>query len=61
MGTSLIRNSHAPRTTIGPWAKAYCRVLGGGGVLMSEVPLHPVEANGSSGQPLAKRDNLLKD
>ena len=28
-----------PRITIGPWAKGYCRVLRGGGVLMSEIPL----------------------
>ena len=29
-GTSLIRNAHLHRTSIGPWAWAYCRVLGGG-------------------------------
>jgi hypothetical protein len=28
-GTSLIRNHPPLRTTIGPWASAYCRVLGG--------------------------------
>ena len=28
-GTSLIRNSHPPRTTIGPYAYSYCRVLRG--------------------------------
>ena len=29
-GTSLIRITHPPRITIGPWAQAYCRVLRGG-------------------------------
>ena len=38
-GTWLIRNTHPPRTTIGPQAKGLCRVLRGGGVLMSEAPL----------------------
>ena len=28
-GTSLMRKRPPPRTTIGPWAWAYCRVLGG--------------------------------
>ena len=33
-GTSLIRNTHPPRTTLGPQAgQGYCRVLRGGGVL----------------------------
>ena len=27
-GTSLIRNRHPPRTTVGHWAWSYCRVLG---------------------------------
>ena len=30
-GTALIRHAHHPRTTIGPEAYPYCRVLGGGG------------------------------
>ena len=30
-GTSLIRNTHPPRTTIGFWALGYCRVLRGEG------------------------------
>ena len=30
MGTSLIRNRTPPRTATGPYAYAYCRVLGGG-------------------------------
>ena len=38
-GTLLIRNTHPPRISIGPLAKGYCRVLRGGGLLMSEVPL----------------------
>ena len=29
-GTSLIRNRPPPRTTLGTWAYAFCRVLGGG-------------------------------
>ena len=29
----LVRNRPPPRTTVGPWAQAYCRVLGGGGFL----------------------------
>ena len=29
-GTSLIRNTHPPRMTIGPEARACCRVLEGG-------------------------------
>ena len=29
-GTSLIRNRTPPRTAIGPYTHAYCRVLGGG-------------------------------
>ena len=29
-GTSLIRNCPPPRTAIGTYAYAYCRVLGGG-------------------------------
>ena len=29
-----------PRTTTGPWAQGYCRILRGGGVRMSEVPLY---------------------
>jgi hypothetical protein len=37
--TSLIRNTQPPRITIGPSAQGYCRVLRGGGGLMSEVPL----------------------
>ena len=32
-GTLLMRNAHSPRITIEPEAKAYCRVLGGGGFL----------------------------
>ena len=28
--TSLIRNAHPPRTTTGPYARAYSRFLGGG-------------------------------
>ena len=38
-GTSLIRDTHPLRITIGPYAKDYCRVPGEG-VLMSEEPLH---------------------
>ena len=38
-GTSLTRNTHPPRITLGPLALGYCRVLRGGGVLMSEVAL----------------------
>ena len=26
-GTSLIRNTHPPRITIGPWAWGYCREI----------------------------------
>ena len=37
--TSRIRNTHPPRITIGPYAEGYSRVLLGGGVLVSEVPL----------------------
>ena len=37
-GTSLIRNAHPPRTTIGPLAKAYCRVVGGGIFLSARCP-----------------------
>ena len=29
-GTSLIRNCAPPKTTVGPWAWCYCRVLGDG-------------------------------
>ena len=29
-----------PRNTLGPYAQAYCRVLGGGRFLVSEVPLY---------------------
>ena len=32
-GTLLIRKRPPPRTSVGPWAKAYCRVLQGGGFL----------------------------
>ena len=32
-GTSLMRNHIPPRTAIGPYAYAYCRVWGGGGFL----------------------------
>ena len=28
-----------PRITIGPWVWGHCRVLRGGGVIMSEIPL----------------------
>ena len=38
-GTLRIRNTHPPRITIDPWASGYCRVLGEGGGVMSEVPL----------------------
>ena len=38
-GTSLIRNTHPPRITIGPEAKGCFRVLRKGGGLMSEVLL----------------------
>ena len=38
-GTSRIVDSTVPRITIGPQAKAYCRVLRGGLSLMSEVLL----------------------
>ena len=38
-GTSLISNTHPPRTTIGPKVQVCCRILRGGGVRMSEVPL----------------------
>ena len=38
-GTSLIRNTHPPRIATGPRAEGSCRVLRGGGVLMSELPL----------------------
>jgi hypothetical protein len=38
-GTSLIRNTHPPRITVGPKAKGYCSVLLGGGGLVIEVPL----------------------
>ena len=27
-GTSLIRKRHPPRNIVGPWAYAYCKVLG---------------------------------
>ena len=37
--TSLLRNCPLPRTSAGPWAWFYCRVLGGGLFLVSEVPL----------------------
>ena len=39
-GISRIRNTRPQRITIGLWAKDYCRVLRGGGVLMSEVPMY---------------------
>ena len=39
-GTSLTRNTHPHRITIGPWTWGYCRVLPGGVFLMSEVPLY---------------------
>ena len=38
--TSLIRKAHPPRITLGPYAQAYCRVLGGGRFLMSEAPIY---------------------
>ena len=41
-GTGVPRSQEPPpppRTSIGPPAKSYFWVLGGGGVLMSEVPL----------------------
>ena len=38
-GTSLMRNTHPPRITIGPSASGYCRVLRGGMFLMSKLPL----------------------
>ena len=31
LGTILIRTPSPPRTTTGPWAQSYCRVLGEGG------------------------------
>ena len=37
-GTSLIRNSPPPRTTIGSWAQSYCRVLRGPGFLWARCP-----------------------
>ena len=37
--TSLIRKRTPPRTAIGPYAYAYCRVLGGVRFRISEVPL----------------------
>ena len=36
--TSLIRKRSPPLSTVGPYAKAYCRLLGGC-VFRSEVPL----------------------
>ena len=38
-GISLIENTHPHRITIGPQAYGLGRVLRGGGVLVSEVPL----------------------
>ena len=32
-GNSLIRNCPPLSSTVGPWAYAYCRVLGGGSFL----------------------------
>ena len=29
-GTSLVRNTNPPKTTLGPWAEAYSRVLARG-------------------------------
>ena len=39
-GTSIMRSSPPPRTTIGPYVWSYCRVLRGGVLLMSELPLY---------------------
>ena len=41
-GTSLIRNTHPSRITMGLQAWGCCRVLRGG-VLMSEAPLYPLK------------------
>ena len=39
-GTSPTRKHQPPRTPLEPFVQAYGRVLGGGGVLMSEVFLY---------------------
>ena len=37
-GTSLMRNRPLPRTAIGPYADAFCRVVGGGVFLWARYP-----------------------
>ena len=39
-GTSLPRKRPPPRATTHPWAKSYCRVVGGLCFLVSEIPLY---------------------
>ena len=39
IGNSLIQNIHPPRTSTGHWSLGYRSVLGGGLILVSEVPL----------------------